>query len=152
MINYFILAVAFLTLILTFLIWRSERDKELSRLKSLFDHLIFIRDSAKGHEKHLKYGGLPLPSWPVANMDLNFYLTQLNYTMRKEWSLCCHESTRRLKKGLIRIFEKINNINYLWKLKIEKPKVKSDLETNTYYSDLYGFIENALYEIKRIIK
>jgi len=150
-IDWFILAVAVLTLILTFLMWRSERNKELSRLKALSDHLLFIKESAEGHEKQMKGHNLPLPSWPVANIDLNFYLTQLNYNIRKEYSFCS-ESTRRLKKELIGISEKINNINYLWKQEIENSKIKTDLRTSTYYSDLSSMIKNAIYEVKRIIK
>ena len=105
MINYIILAITFLTLILTFLIWRSERKKELSRLRALFDHLIFIKKSAQGHENILKDKSPKIPSWPVANMDLNFYLTQLNYKIRREFSPC-FEKTRRLKKELIGISRK----------------------------------------------
>src|SRR3989344_4783860 len=127
-----ILAAAF-----SFFLWRSERNHELSRLKALYQHLGFIEESAKEHEKHLKDKKLPDPSWPIANIDLNFYLTNIKYTTKKE---------------LIAIFEKINNINYLWKLIIENSKIKSDLRTNTYYQDLYRFITSAMKEIEKIIQ
>ena len=150
MIDYYILFVAILTLVLTFFIWRFERLKELSRLISLFDHLIFIKKSAEGHEKQLK-SDAPIPSWPVANMDLNFYLTQINFRVRRKYSLC-FEDTRKLKKELIGIFEKINNINYLWEQEVKDPKIITDLKSSTYYFDLNYKIENALHEIRRIIK
>ncbi|HZX12089.1 MAG TPA: hypothetical protein VFE88_01395 [Candidatus Nanoarchaeia archaeon] len=141
-----ILAAAF-----SFFLWRSERNHELSRLKALYQHLGFIEESAKEHEKHLKDKKLPDPSWPIANIDLNFYLTNIKYTTQKE---CCiwWVGTKGLKKELIAIFEKINNINYLWKLIIENSKIKSDLRTNTYYQDLYRFITSAMKEIEKIIQ
>jgi len=133
-----------------FILWRSERNHEISRLKSLMMHLNFIKESAKGHEKHVKSKNLPFPSWSIANIDLNFYLTNIKSQVRKERCFY-HISTNRLKKELIAIYEKINNINFLWRRELDKPN-SSDLKINTYYSDLYNFIGKSQIQIQRIIK
>ncbi len=136
---------------LSFFLWRSERNQDLSRLRALHQHLTFIEESAKGHEKHIKGNKLAAPSWPIANIDLNFYLTNIKHKVRKEWCICWI-NTHELKKELIATYEKINNINYLWKLKIENQKTKSDLLTNSHYQDLYRFISSAKKEIEKVTR
>ena len=137
---------------ISFILLRSDRIKDLSRLKALNQHLNFIKESARGHESQLKNGKKPLPSWPVANFDLNYYLTNIKYKIRKEYFICCRKSTKDLKEDLIFIHEKISNINYLWDLIVKKEKDKTDLVSSTYYSDLLKRIEQAQREIKDIVR
>ena len=126
--------------IFSFILWRIRRNEDLSRLIALFVHLKFIEESAKGHESHVKNHSLnknfPLPSWPIANMDLNFYLTHINHKIRKKDSFFCYETTKYLKQDLIKVHEKIKNINFLWQQTLER-QIPNDLHTNTYYLDLY---------------
>ena len=84
---------ALIAAIFSFLMWRISRNQELSRLIALLDHLGFIESSAKGHEKYLKNGNLSIPSWSIANMDLYFYLTNVNLKIRRKLSFCCYVSS-----------------------------------------------------------
>jgi len=140
--------------IFSFVMWRIDRDQELSRLMALYNHLNFIKESARGHQKHVQGFYLKKtiwPSWPVPNMDLNFYLTHIRYKVRRKRAICCFEPTRSIKQELISVHEKIHNINYLWRLKLEEPKVSSDLDGEKYYKELYSFIDNCQKEIRRIL-
>ncbi len=134
-----------------FVMWRITRNQELSRLKALYQHLEFIEGSARGHENYISNAKLPIPSWPLPNMDLNFYLSHINYKVRKEFNLCCRMSTKNLKNSLIVVYERVNTINYLWKLKVEKPKIKTDYGLK-YYQDLKRDIASCKEEIKKIVE
>lgn len=145
--------------IFSFVMWRITRNQELSRLMALYQHLEFIRESAEGHQNHVRNNAVtpsnpltPFPSWPVANMDLNFYLTHINYKVRRKGTICCYDPTRKLKRKLIAAYEKIKNINYLWNLRITQPTRPTNFSANTYYPELYGFIGDCKEEIERLVK
>lgn len=146
-INIIAATAATIGAILSFFIWKSERNKELSRLRSLYQHVSFIKESAKGHEKQLK-NSYEIPSWRVPNMDLNFYLSNINYKVRKSWCVC-RISSQNLKHSLITLHERVSTINFLWEQLINEKK--NDLKENTYYADLYQDIYNTQKEIEKII-
>ena len=145
---------AVIAAILSFVMWRITRNQELSRLMALHQHLSFIQESAEGHQNYVRNNTIdprnPFPSWPVANMDLNFYLTNINYKVRKKGAIC-YDPTKKLKRKLIATYEKINNINYLWNLRIIQPTRQTNFSANTYYPELYRFITDCKEEIERIL-
>ena len=139
----------------SYIMWRIDRVQDLSMLKALYQHLNFIDNSANGHETHVRNNTQnprrsPMPSWPLPNMDLNFYLTHIKYKIRKEWSFC-KEPTESLKMALITLHERVNTINFLWREELSR-RNSTDLRTNTYYQDLKNDINQCTTEIRRIIK
>ncbi len=156
------LAVAFLTLIVSFLLWRRTRQEELSRLRSLFQQLDEIKRIAKDQYEYLKTKGVP--SWKITNIDLNFYLTHINHKIAKETTLFNWVYTRELKKQLIDTHDKINNINNLYNLmyqahvtntpasKKQLAQYQAQLVQVSYYADLEKFIERTKTELKKILR
>lgn len=131
-----------------FVMWRIVRNQELSRLKALHQHLEFTEGSAKSHDDYLKNEKKPFPSWNLINIDLNHYLSHINYKMRRENGIC-YEPTKNLKSRLIAIYERAETINFLRKLEIEGKK--TDLRLSTYYQDLIKDIDSCKTEIERIV-
>ena len=138
--------VATIAAVFSFIMWRISRKEELSMLKALYDHLGEINKSAIGHERQFLMTHI-LPSWPIPNMDVNYYLTKISYKVRKETSLMWI-STRKLKKNLIKVHERVNTINFLWKQAADG--CKTDLYSNTYYSDLNNDILLVQEQIQKL--
>jgi hypothetical protein len=147
---------------MTFLMWRRTRKEELSRLRSLFQQLDYLKRLSRDQFNYIKNKGIT--SWTLPNIDLNFYLTHINHKIRGE-SACRQIQTCNLKKSLMEVHGKINNINNMFVLiyethvlntkkshkKLEEYK-KELTKENHYYTDLGKMIETAKREIKKIIK
>ncbi len=139
-----------------FLVWRSERNQELSILNALNLHIDFILDSAKGHYKqmnavHLRKPNASLPAWAIPNIDLNFYLAKLQNEIRAENCILVRIKTRKLKKYMISFYEKINTINFLWNKHLDSGEFASDIFTSTYYDDLMRFGLLSKIEIAKML-
>jgi len=152
--------VALITLVV---ILRSARTTQLNLLRGLYQHLDKIKESASVQNDYIQEDNDKIPSWTLINLDLNYYLSHINHTVKKEGiflfeSIC----TRELKQQIINVVDKTNTINNLFSIlymgessdtpSAVRGKYKLELRNNTYYIDLNNFIENAQKQLRLILK
>lgn len=163
------LPVAFLTFLvatITFIYVRlADRRNELAVLRSLFQHLGYIKDAAKGQHNQLKKGG-QIPSWTLISVDLNFYLPRINYKIKTQgWLKNRKIYTRDLKNSIIKIADNVIKINNLFRLMYDSivsnkskneneilERHKQEILNAPYYEELYNFVDDAHRELKKILK
>ncbi|NQE05352.1 hypothetical protein C5S32_05735 [ANME-1 cluster archaeon GoMg1] len=158
----FTLFVATITFVhVRFADWRNE----LAVLRSLFQHLEYIKNAAKGQHEQMKKGG-PIPSWTLISVDLDFYLPRVNYKIRTQgWLKFRKIYTRDLKNSIIKIADNVNKINNQFRLMYDsivsnKSKNeneilvihKKELLNKPYYEELYNFVDDAHRELRKILK
>ncbi len=143
----------------------ADRRKELAVLRSLFQHLEYIKSAAKGQHEQMKKGG-PIPSWTLISVDLNFYLPMVNYNIKTQgWLKFQIIYTRYLKNSIIKIADNVNKINNLFSLMYASTisnqsnnrnkildKHRQEILDTPYYEELYGFVDDAHQELKKILK
>lgn len=168
------LIVALLTLIVATItlvyIWLKDRREELAVLMSLYQHLEYIKNAAIGQQNQLnitlQQGQIQIPSWTLISVDLNFYLPRINYKIKKQgWLEFGNIYTRDLKDSIIKTADDVNKINNLFNIMynaIVSPEggeretilgghIREILHT-PYYTELYGFVDDAHRELEKILK
>src|SRR3989344_4768112 len=106
------LIVASLTLFLT---WFIDRQRQLRTLRSLYQHIDFIKTESISQRNAIRNTNRPIPSWTTMNIDLTFYLSNIYYRVWKEWR-CNYISTKELKDGVLRVAKELNDINNFFSL------------------------------------
>jgi len=146
-------------------IWFKDRREELAVLRSLYQHLEYIKNAAKGQENQLKNGG-EIPSWTLISIDLNFYLPRINYKIKKQgWLEFLNIYTRDLKDMIINTADNLNKINNLFGIMYaaivtregnERERIlnahKAEILDKPYYEELYKFVDDAHEELEKILK
>jgi len=142
---------------LSFLIWRTPREANLSRLRALYLQLDMIKDSAEGSLKEYK-PNTQLPSY-VGTIDVDYYLTRLPSKIRREWGMG-NIYLSDLKINLLETKNKIENINHSLSRLIESlisghnelfKALQKELFDNTYYADLKDLASEVQHEIEKIL-
>lgn len=161
-----VLFVGILTIIITgatlIYIFTQNRRNELAVLRSLLQHLEYIKSTALSQREQLRGQGQNWrpPSWTLIDADLNFYLPHINYVIRTEKG-AKPIYTRELKQNLIKIADSVNKINNLIGLIYQseingrfeqRQSYRNELLNTPYYPELSEYVDNANYYIKRIIK
>lgn len=132
-----------------------KRKKNLFLLQSLWLHLWSIANTTKGHITE-KDQNNQNPSYPITDLDLNYYLTNIENKIKKEARPFQSKiSTIPLKWALSEIHQKVRNINEL--RSDDKSGVKNDLWSKNksnkyrYHHHLNRLIELARQELRLLL-
>jgi len=167
-INLIIVIIAAVTLVVTsltlFFTLFILRQRQLRVLRSLYQHLDFIKSESISQRNVIRNKKKAIPSWTTMNIDLTFYLSNIHYRVRKEWG-CNYIPTKELKDGVLRAAKELNDINNFFSLmrsaiaqgtpeanEVAKSHRSGLAKESGYYEALDKHVEKAQKELRKILR